>query len=70
MRDEEFEADLSAYLDEETSKENEAYYEQWGPRLHAIGEEHAGDWWAQWLARREHYARHPAPQTTLAQGSS
>ncbi|MEE2663979.1 MAG: dipeptidase [Myxococcota bacterium] len=57
----------SAYLDEAVAAETAAYYERWGPQLQTIGERHEGNWWMQWLARREHYERHPAPQTTLPQ---
>jgi len=56
----------SAYLDEELAVASRAYYEQWGRRLREIGEQHSGDWWAQWLARRDHYRLHPMPQTTLS----
>jgi membrane dipeptidase len=56
----------SAYLDEAVSAATREYYAQWGPRLREIGEQHHGDWWAQWLARRDHYRVHPMPQTTLA----
>jgi membrane dipeptidase len=56
----------SAYLDEAVALETRAYYEKWGPHLQAIGASHEGAWWAQWLARREHYERYPAPQTTLS----
>ena len=56
----------SAYLDEELATASRAYYREWGPRLQEIGEAHSGDWWAQWLARRDHYRLHPMPQTTLS----
>ena len=56
----------SAYLDEAVASETRAYYQRWGTELQAIGEQYADDWWMQWLARRKHYERHPAPQTTLS----
>ena len=56
----------SAYLDEAVASEPRAYYQRGGTELQAIGEQYADDWWMQWLARRKHYERHPAPQTTLS----
>jgi membrane dipeptidase len=56
----------SAYLDEAVAAETRAYYEKWGEHLRALGEQYPDQWWPLWLARREHYARFPAPQTTLS----
>ena len=55
----------SAYLDEAVAAETRAYYQEWGDRFEEIATSYSSDWWAQWEARRRHYAKHPAPQTTL-----
>jgi membrane dipeptidase len=55
----------SAYLDEAVAAETGAYYREWGDRLKEIATSYSSNWWAEWEARRRHYAKHPAPQTTL-----
>lgn len=54
----------SAYLDDEAAARTRDYYAQWGEHLQALGEQYGDDWWSLWKARREHYERYPAPQTT------
>ena len=54
------------YIDEQTTREMQAWFAQWKPTLEEITARHPGDPEAQQRARRAHLAAHPAPQTDLA----
>jgi membrane dipeptidase len=54
-----------AYIDEQANLETKAYFARWKSDFEALREQYADDPAGGSRARREHFAAHPVPQTSL-----
>jgi membrane dipeptidase len=54
-----------AYIDEQANLETKAYFARWKSDFEALREQYADDPVGRLRARREHFAAHPVPQTSL-----